>query len=74
MRLGAGVKIAQAGRGTPWAAVAVFREDCTALHLEHATSTQLATLHIQAGSISVNMISVYCKSPKKVKVDMRRSL
>ena len=71
--LGTGVKIVQAERGTPWAALAVFRRDCTVTQLGHITTTQLAALHIQASGISVNLVSLYCKATKESKTDMRRA-
>ena len=72
--LGAGVKIALARNGTPWVASAVFREGCTVVHLEHATTNQVAALHIKTEVTSINMINFYCKVQEGAKEDMKRAL
>jgi len=72
--LGTDARIAHAKHGTPWAAVAVYRNDYTVLQIEQATTTQTAAIRINTGKIDINIISMYSKVSKENPEDMRRTL
>ena len=60
---GPGVRIAQATKSVPLAAVVVYRDDWTVIKLGHITTALLAATHVWTGRIGVNLASLYC--PKK---------
>ena len=72
--LGTGTRIAQAALGTPWAAIAVYREDCTVVQLENVTTNYLAAVHVAMGSLRINLVSTYYRAYRTNKRAMRRAL